>query len=182
MTDPKKKRTRTDAELFDAILDHAEMDAFADEALETPAPKLREELAKEGFTQEKIAELVSKKTDAKPRLSLWFRIKYILGGAIGSLIIAGGGAVVWLQNYVSNLQPEIRYITQLATNASNDETPEGLRRQANYDCATQAYAQCLDDLNKARALDPAGDSHVDVENVRAVAVRELARKDAGRDQ
>jgi hypothetical protein len=46
-----------------------------------------------------------------------------------------------------------------------------LRREATWKCADQFFDICLADLDRARALDPAGDETPEIKAMRAQAIK-----------
>jgi hypothetical protein len=180
---------RTDAEMFDAILDHAEMDAIQDEVEAQTGEQIKASLAKDGYTDEKLAELAKKQRELlgepkvrdirSARKARWSTPAVLM--AAGLSFAAAAGAVLVLgktDNLPEAFKPE-RTIPSGGVTAASVPQPlnaSDIRDNARREFFQHRYADCLRDLDTAKGLDPQGDADESVQNVRAEATARMKQQ------
>lgn len=162
MTDAPKKDPIGD------LLDEAELDRIALEVQEASPEKLRAELAKEGYSPEKIAAVFAEhkkvmRADARKPAR---RLVWLGEGFAGGLAVAAVIAGIYVSSQSSGGGTTI---PNHPTTAAAAEDAKELRERAFKACATKRYAECLTLFDEAKAKDEAGDGDPDVQRARALA-------------
>ena len=97
-------------------------------------------------------------------------------GRIAAATLASGGSVY--AYFAATAAPVLTAVMTAAAPAP-PAPAEALRQDAIHECAFARWTECLDDLDKARDLDPVGDDARDVTEVRRMAEAALGRKPDG---
>jgi hypothetical protein len=181
---------RTDAEMFDAILDHAEMDAIRDDVEGQTDEQIKASLAKDGYTDDKLAELARKQrallASEKPtnvrdirtaRKAVKWSTTTLLFAA--GLSFASAAGTVLALGKTDNLPVAFKpgwTIPSGGVTASGVPEPlkaSDIRDNAYREFFQHRYADCLQDLDTAKGLDPQGDTTEPVQNLRAEATARM---------
>ena len=88
---------------------------------------------------------------------------------VGSGVTGIAAAVAMLVQQAATVAPST--LPYLATAAASPPAPAGvvLREEAFAACGRAKWRECLDKLDRAKAIDPSGDDEADVQNARAMA-------------
>jgi hypothetical protein len=105
------------------------------------------------------------------RMRRHFRERWALAAAVVAVVVVGAAGIAVLE-----LRPEPIDIVRETPSAEPgpQERASELRRLALEDCAAGKWQLCLDRLDQAAAVDPAGDSAVPIREARQRAVAGLA--------
>jgi hypothetical protein len=162
------------------------MDGIRDEVESQTDDQLKASLAKDGYTDDKLAELARKQRAlleaSRPRPSVrpigparearkrrWSTSTVVF--AAGLSFAAAAAAVVVLgktDNLPEAFKPERRIPSGTAT-TSSPFTASDLRSSAARAFFEHRYADCLQDLDDAKAMDPKGDAEEATQSMRAEA-------------
>jgi hypothetical protein len=174
-------KKRTDAEMFDAILQEAELDRIGDEVASASDAQIRTDLAKDGITDDKLAaiaqaqrSLIQGVRKAKVRdIRTARRWPGLLVAA--SLGFASAACATLTLSKTDNLpvafKPAVPIPTATATGSPNHAA--SLREGSCKLFFEHDYQQVLANLDFAKQLDPAGDNEVYIQNLRQEATERL---------
>jgi hypothetical protein len=148
-------KKRTDAEMFDAILDHAEMDSIRDEVEAQTDAQIKASLAKDGYTEDKLAEIARKQ-----------------------LSFAAAAAAVIVLGKTDNLPEAFKPVRPIPSGIATGGGPppmkaSDIRDNAYREFFQHRYADCLYDLDTAKRIDPQGDADEAVQSLRTEATARM---------
>jgi hypothetical protein len=155
---------RTDSELWDALEEDAIDDEMEAVLAKTPEER-RRDLREAGFDLEKVhaqadALVAEPARPAKVVVLRPWRKRVAIALSTAAALAAGIGVMVQMSTPV------------IVGHGRPDDPPvraEALRRDARDACGARRWPICLDRLNQARALDPAGDEAPEIQALRRSA-------------
>lgn len=178
-------KKRTDAEMFDAILDQAELDAAFEEATEEVVAK---HLAEAGYTEEKLAEMARKHlppaSHSAPLREAPAKVvpissarrwstRFVVGGMGLSFAAAMGLTVIVMLTALPAHPPPEPTVQTPTTAAAANNRAKALRAEARELFFVHDYLRTLEDLDDAKRYDPEGDTDPGVVNLRAELAERL---------
>jgi hypothetical protein len=176
------ERKPTPEELFEALdgedddIEAARILALSDEALDGELAKAGFDPATERARGRKLGEralggATSQGTGQPPRRFASARWITLLAASLGALAVGGIGIGSGLfgptDDHVGASAPRPGWTGEPASQKA--------RRVALQACDAERWAECIDGLDAARKLDPAGDADESVQRARAAAAEHLAK-------
>jgi hypothetical protein len=141
-----------------------------------PAKNTLEWMLREG-AGEKLEEIASEEQLPAPRvrqrvarLRRHFRERWAAAvAAVAVLVLMLLGTAVWWRRHTAIAPPD-----DIAREPTPEQRADEIRRFALEDCAQERWQQCIDGLDRAKALDLQGDGAEVIQDARAAAARGLA--------